>query len=120
MSDAAQKWAIVTPTYHLDYEQFKLMCESMDHFVEGQWHHYVVVTKADYAMFAPFNGPRRTVIENTEILPPWLRYIGKLGRVRSGSFWFSHSTDCKTQHGQLRQRRCDDDRRFRYFFHQAI
>jgi hypothetical protein len=92
MSDAAQKWAIVTPTYHLDYEQFKLMCESMDHFVKGQWHHYVVVTKADYKMFAPFNGPRRTVIENTKILPPWLRYIGKLGRVRSGSFWFSWRT----------------------------
>ena len=92
MSDAAQKWAIVTPTYHLDYEQFKLMCESMDHFVEGNWHHYVVVSNADYEMFAPFNGPHRTVIENTKILPPWLRYIGKLGRVRSGSFYFSWRT----------------------------
>ena len=92
MSDAAQKWAIVTPTYHLDYEQFKLMCESMDHFVEGNWHHYVVVSNADYEMFASFNGPHRTVIENTKILPPWLRYIGKLGRVRSGSFYFSWRT----------------------------
>ena len=92
MSDAAQKWVIVTPTYHLDYEQFKLMCESMDHFVEGNWHHYVVVSNADYEMFAPFNGPHRTVIENTKILPPWLRYIGKLGRVRSGSFYFSWRT----------------------------
>ena len=92
MSDAAQKWAIVTPTYHLDYEQFKLMCESMDDFVEGNWHHYVVVSNADYEMFAPFNGPHRTVIENTKILPPWLRYIGKLGRVRSGSFYFSWRT----------------------------
>ena len=35
MSDAAQKWAIITPTYHLDYEQFKLMGESVDRFVEG-------------------------------------------------------------------------------------
>ena len=35
MSDAAQKWAIITATYHLDYEQFKLMCESVDCFVEG-------------------------------------------------------------------------------------
>ena len=92
MSETAQKWAIVTPTYHLDYEQFKLLCESMDHFVDGKWHHYVVVSKADYAMFAPFTGPRRTVIENTKILPPWLRYMGKLGRVRSGNFWFSWRT----------------------------
>jgi hypothetical protein len=92
MPEPAQKWAIVTPTYHLDYEQFKLMCESMDRFVDGQWHHYVVVSKADYAMFAPFSGSRRTVIENTKILPPWLRYIGKLGRVRSGSFYFSWRT----------------------------
>jgi Family of unknown function (DUF6492) len=92
MSGAAQKWAIVTPTYHLDYEQFKLMCESMDRFVEGKWHHYVVVSKADYAMFAPFTGPCRTIIENTKILPPWLRYIAKLGRVRSGSFYFSWRT----------------------------
>jgi hypothetical protein len=92
MSEMAQKWAIVTPTYHLDYEQFKLMCESMDRFVKGNWHHYVVVSKADYPMFAPFNGPRRTVMENTKILPPWLRYIGKLGRVRSGSFYFSWRT----------------------------
>ncbi len=92
MSETAHRWAIITPTYHLDYEQFKLMCESMDRFVEGQWHHYVVVSKADFKMFEHFTGQRRTVIENTKILPPWLRYIGKLGRVRSGSFYFSWRT----------------------------
>ena len=87
-----QEWAIVTPTYHLDFEQFKLMCESMDHFVHGTWHHYVVVSKADYTLFAPFNNDRRTVVENTKILPKWLRYIGKLGPIRSGNFWFSWRT----------------------------
>lgn len=92
MSGAAKEWAIVTPTYHLDYEQFKLMCESMDRFVEGHWHHYVVVSKADYKIFASFEGPRRSVTPNTEILPKWLRYMGKLGRVRSGNFWFSWRT----------------------------
>ncbi len=64
----------------------------MDRFVEGNWHHYVVVSKSDYEMFAPFKGSRRTIIENTKILPPWLRYVGKLGRVRSGSFYFSWRT----------------------------
>ena len=92
MSDSARRWAIITPTYHLDYEQFNLMCESMDHFVEGNWHHYVVVNKSDYQMFSHFSGARRTVIENTKVLPKWLHYIGKLGRIRGGNFFFSWRT----------------------------
>lgn len=92
MSASAREWAIITPTYHFDYQQFKLMCESMDHFVEGNWHHYVVVSQSDFEMFAGFTGPHRTVIESKKILPSWLRYIGKLGRIRSGNFWFSWRT----------------------------
>ncbi|MDE2446303.1 MAG: hypothetical protein KGO94_08995, partial [Alphaproteobacteria bacterium] len=92
MGTTAREWAIITPTYHLDYDQFALMCESMDRFVVGKWHHYVVVNATDYAMFAKFAGPRRTVLENTKILPKWLRYVGKLPRVRSGNFFFSWRT----------------------------
>jgi Family of unknown function (DUF6492) len=92
MSEQAREWAIITPTYHLDYEQFKLMCESMDRFVVGNWHHYVVVNATDYAMFAKFAGPHRTVLENTKILPKWLHYMGKLPKVRSGNFFFSWRT----------------------------
>ncbi len=85
-------WAIVTPSYKLDYDQCVLMCDSVDAFVQGDWHHYIIVNKVDRQMFAHLNGPRRTVLLNSEVLPSWLRYIGKLGKVRSGSMWFSWRT----------------------------
>ena len=92
MSDAAQKWAIVTPSYKLDYDQCALMCKSVDTFVHGNWHHYIIVNKVDLKLFSSLTGRRRTVLLNSDVLPPWLHYIGKLGKVRSGSMWFSWRT----------------------------
>ena len=92
MSDAAQKWAIVTPSYNLDFDQCQLMCDSVDKFIEGNWHHYIIVNKADYALFAPMIGPRRSVVLNSSVLPQWMKYVGKLGKVRGGSIWFSWRT----------------------------
>ncbi len=86
------KWAIVTPSYDLDFDQCELMCESVDTFVHGDWHHYVCVNKVDYPLFEKLNGPRRTILLNSKVLPQWLRYIGKLGKVRGGSMWFSFRT----------------------------
>ena len=86
------KWAIVTPSYNLDFDQCQLMCDSVDAFVKGGWHHYIIVNKVDYAMFAHMNSAQRTVLLNSEVLPKWLRYFGKLGKVRGGTMWFSWRT----------------------------
>jgi hypothetical protein len=86
------KWAIVTPSYKLDYDQCVLMCESVDAFVQGDWHHYIIVNKVDLQLFSHLTSSRRTVLLNSDVLPPWLHYIGKLGKVRSGSMWFSWRT----------------------------
>ena len=65
------------------------MCESLDRFLEGDWHHYILVEPRDVAAFARLNGPRRTVISETDLFPVWLRAFpdpSTLGRRR---IWLS-------------------------------
>ena len=62
-------WAIITPSYDLDFVRCKLLCRSIDELVDGQWHHYLIVDAPDMALFALLNGPRRTVIAKADVLP---------------------------------------------------
>lgn len=86
------KWALVTPSYKLDYHQCLLMCESVDAFVQGDWHHYIIVNKVDFQLFSHLAGPRRTVLLISDVVPKWLRYVGKLGKIRGGTIWYSWRT----------------------------
>ena len=85
-------WAIVTPSYKLDFERCKLLCESIDAFVTGDWHHYIIVGKVDLKLFAGLSGPRRTVLLKENILPNWLRYIGRIPKLHGGELFFSWRT----------------------------
>ena len=83
------KWAVITPSYNLDLERCKLLCGSMDAFLSGPWHHYVVVDPVDIPLFAPLAGPQRTVVNKTDILPKSMRYVGKMPFMRLGRLWWS-------------------------------
>lgn len=65
--------AIMTASYVGDYERCALLCESIDRFGTGAWHHYLLVERNDVALFRKLSGPRRTVISEAELLPSWLR-----------------------------------------------
>ena len=67
------KTAVMTASWSADLERCNLMCESLDRFLSGDWHHYLLVEPRDVAAFKSLQGPRRTVVSETELFPPWLR-----------------------------------------------
>lgn len=65
--------AVVTPSYEADFERCRLLCDSMDVRLTGQWTHYILVEQRDLAKFAALKGPRRVIVDERELLPDWLR-----------------------------------------------
>lgn len=64
--------ALVTASYSADLERCRLLCETVDQFVTGHDHHYLLVAGNDVALFRQLEGQRRTVIDERDILPRWL------------------------------------------------
>lgn len=65
--------ALVTASYAPDLERCRLLCETIDRHVTGHSHHYILVASADVAQFRQLEGPRRTVVDERDLLPSWLR-----------------------------------------------
>ncbi|MEQ8305134.1 MAG: DUF6492 family protein [Hoeflea sp.] len=65
--------AVMTASYVADFERCALLCESMDRFLEGRWHHYLLVERADVQLFKSLEGVNRTVVSEAELFPSWLR-----------------------------------------------
>jgi Family of unknown function (DUF6492) len=91
-SDQSTAWAIITPSYRGDFERCKLLCESMDAFVTGAWHHYIIVEKIDLKMFSALQSLRRTIIEMESLLPKWLHHLTTFSFINNRSIWFSFRT----------------------------
>lgn len=67
--------AIVTPSYAGDFDRCRLLCDSVDRFVAGAPHHYLLVAGHDVARFRALEMPRRTVIDERDLLPSWLHAV---------------------------------------------
>ncbi|WP_417411100.1 DUF6492 family protein [Hoeflea sp.] len=67
------KTAVMTASWSADLDRCRLMCESLDRFLSGDWHHYLLVEPRDVAAFRSLEGPRRTVVSEAELFPSWLR-----------------------------------------------
>lgn len=65
--------ALVTASYAADFERCRLLCETVDRNVVGASHHYLLVEHRDVALFRQLEGSRRTVIDERDLLPSWLR-----------------------------------------------
>jgi Family of unknown function (DUF6492) len=85
-------WAVVTPSYIGDLQRCNLLCESMEAFLHGAWHHYVIVDRRELHLFSHLNGPRRTVLVEQEILPREIKYLGRLPFGRKLKLWWSRQT----------------------------
>lgn len=72
-AEASMKTAIMTASYVADFERCSLLCESMDRFMRGQWHHYLLVEHNDLVLFKTLEGANRTVVSEAELFPAWLR-----------------------------------------------
>jgi len=67
--------AVVTASYANDFERCRLLCESMDMRLKGDWVHYLLVAPFDVALFRQLEGSRRQVISESDLLPWWLRAV---------------------------------------------
>lgn len=65
--------AVMTASYVGDFDRCALLCDSLDRFMQGQWHHYLLVEPRDVAIFKPLEGSRRTVVSEADLFPRWLR-----------------------------------------------
>lgn len=83
------RWAVVTPSYNLDFARCQLLCRSMDAFLSGPWHHYIIVDPIDLPLFKPLAGLRRTIVNKKDILPKGFHFGGKVPFVRLGRWWWS-------------------------------
>jgi hypothetical protein len=64
--------AIVTASYLPDLDRCRLLCDTIDARVTGHEHHYILVAAHDVAAFRALEGPRRTVVDERDLLPSWL------------------------------------------------
>lgn len=65
--------AVITASYQQDFERCRLLCDSLDQRLLGDWTHYILVESRDVQRFASLAGSRRHIIDERDILPPWLR-----------------------------------------------
>lgn len=87
-----QTSALVTASYLPDLERCRLLCETIDKHVSGHSHHYLLVASNDVASFRALEGPRRTVVDERDLLPGWLRsFPDPLSRFRK-RIWLSFRT----------------------------
>lgn len=65
--------ALVTASYAPDFERCRLLCETVDLHVTGVSHHYILVEGRDVPLFRQLETPYRTVVDERDLLPRWLR-----------------------------------------------
>ena len=71
----ANSTAVVTASYAADFERCRLLCESMDLRLKGDWTHYILVAPFDVTLFRSLESARRRVVSERDMLPSWLRAI---------------------------------------------
>ncbi|MEQ1953933.1 DUF6492 family protein [Mesorhizobium yinganensis] len=65
--------AMVTASYGPDFERCRLLCETADRHATGIAHHYILVEGRDVALFKQLETPKRTVVDERDLLPKWLK-----------------------------------------------
>jgi Family of unknown function (DUF6492) len=86
------RWAIITPSYRGDFERCRLLCRSMDVFVKGNWHHYIIVETVDLKLFQSLAGAQRTILEMETLLPSSFHHLARIPIINNRSLWFSWGT----------------------------
>lgn len=73
-------YAIITPSYALDFERCRLLVESVRARVAPDIAHYVIVDRRDERLFQALRGPRTHVVVKQSILPWWLHQVPSSSR----------------------------------------
>ncbi|ANT50063.1 DUF6492 family protein [Mesorhizobium amorphae] len=84
--------AVVTASYAPDFERCRLLCETMDRQVSGVAHHYILVEHRDVAQFRQLETGSRTVVDERDLLPRWLRVVDDPASLFRRRVWLSLKT----------------------------
>ena len=92
MSKNEKTVALVTASYKGDVERARILCDTMDRHVTGHTRHILLVSDRDRRLFRQFEGPRRTVVSEGEILPSWLMDLPDPSSLFRRRIWLSRHT----------------------------
>lgn len=112
---AAPRSALVTASYAGDFERCRLLCETVDRQVTGFTRHLLLVAHADVTLFRQLETGRRIVIDETDLLPSWLRSFRDPTSLFRRRIWLSPRTaPLRGWHAQQLRRiaiaaHCDED-----------
>jgi hypothetical protein len=73
MAGADVSCAIITPSFRTDFEQCRLLTETVRAHVAPHVKHYLTVDRRDGKLFAELSGPRTEVIFVEDVVPSWIR-----------------------------------------------
>lgn len=80
-------FCIITPSYALDFERCKLLCQSIERFISPPVKHHIIVDQIDLPLFQQLEAPNRQIITKQSILPGWIKSIPSVHQV-----WLSLKT----------------------------
>ncbi len=83
---------LITASYAPDLDRCRLLCETADRHVAGLAHHYILVEGRDVALFRQLESGRRTVVDERDLLPAWLRAFDDPTSLFKRRIWLSLRT----------------------------
>jgi hypothetical protein len=76
------QFALVTPSYYVDFERCRWLCETVERYVAPHVKHYLIVDRADRPLFAPLASVRTRVVIKEDLLR------GRLAQVPFARKWW--------------------------------
>jgi hypothetical protein len=76
------RFALVTPSYYVDFERCRWLCETVERYVAPHVKHYLIVDRADRTLFSPLASVRTRVVLKEDIL------LGRLSQVPFARKWW--------------------------------
>ncbi|MEW6491815.1 MAG: DUF6492 family protein [Cyanobacteriota bacterium] len=68
-------FALITPSYALDFERCQLLCMSVERFISHPVKHYVIVDQRDLPLFRQLETQNREILTKQSILPWWIKSL---------------------------------------------
>ena len=75
-------FAIITPAFAGDYDQFSLLAHTVERHVPASVPHYVIVPSGDYRQFARLQSKQTRLLTEDAVLPDWMQGFLKVSRYR--------------------------------------
>jgi hypothetical protein len=75
MAGADVSCAIITPSFRGDFEQCRLLTETVRAHVAPRVKHYLTVDRRDSKLFAELAGPRTEILHVEDVVPSWIRRL---------------------------------------------